>query len=587
MEILRIFDLLQYSKQKYQKEVAIAGKENGKWITYSSEEYCEQVNSISYGFLKLGIKPKDKIATITNNRPEWNFIDMAALQIGAIHVPIYPTISQSDYRYILNHAEVKLIFVAGEEMYRKISEILPEIPSIIEMYTFQTFKDIPSLSSLVELGRANSVAEQLDDLKRDVSPEDVATIIYTSGTTGFPKGVMLSHQNLISNFKAVSHIPPIGSEGKALSFLPTCHVYERMLNYMYHFLGISIYYAESLGTIGDNIREIKPDILTTVPRLLEKIYDKIYSKGKDLKGIKKSIFFWALGLATNFELYGKKSIWYYLKLKIADKLVLSKWREALGGNIKVIVSGGASLQPRLNRIFWAARIPILEGYGLTETSPVISVCTFEKNEVKFGSVGPILNGVKVKIANDGEILCKGPNVMIGYYKDQNATKDVIDDEGWFHTGDLGFIDNQNLLTITGRKKSLFKTSFGKYINPQIIEEKFKESYFIENIMVVGENQKFAAALIVPDFGHLKIWCQGKAIEWSDEKEMINKKEVKDRYKKEVTKYNAFFGQTEKITRFELLPNEWTVETKELTPTLKLKRRVIIEKYKDIIDRLFS
>ena len=587
MTVTRIFDLLERYEKMFPKEDALAGKEEGEWVKFSTKSYIDISNYISYGFLQLGVEKGDKIATITYNRPEWNFLDMGILQVGAIHVPIYPTISEADYKYILNHAEIKYVFVAGEDMFKKIKQMMPEVPTLKAIYTFKNLYGFNHLNELIRQGWQNPCHERLQAIKDSVQPEDLATIIYTSGTTGTPKGVMLSHANIISNAIATSSVPPIGFESKALSYLPLCHIYERMLNYMYQYVGVSVYYAENMGTIADNIREIHADILSTVPRLLEKIYDRIIKKGRKLTGIKKKIFFWAVDLGLNYEMYKANGWWYEFQLKIANILVFKKWREALGDNIRVIVSGGAALQPRLNRIFWAARIPVLEGYGLTETSPVVAVNTLGKDGVKFGTVGPVLTGVQVKIDVDGEILTKGPGLMQGYYKEEQLTKEVIDAEGWFHTGDLGRIEPEGQLRITGRKKELFKTSFGKYINPSQIEDKFKESPFIDSMIVLGENQKFAAALIVPDFTDLKAWCETKDIAYTTNSEMINLPRIKQRYKKEMDFYNTFFGETEQIKKWEIMETEWTSISGELTPTLKIKRSYIIDKYASNIKKLFS
>lgn len=587
MKITRIFDLLDRYIVNFQKDDVFAGKEEGEWMKYSTRSYVEISNYISYGFLALGVQKGDAIATITYNRPEWNFLDMGIAQVGAVHVPIYPTISESDYKYILNHAEIKYVFVAGEDLFRKIESIVSEVPSIKEIYTFKNLHGYKHLNELIRLGWQNPVPDKLNEIKKSIHTDDIFTMIYTSGTTGIPKGVMLSHSNIISNFIAVSGIPPIGFNSKALSYLPLCHIYERMLNYMYQYLGVSVYYAENIGTIADNIREIQADILTTVPRLLEKIYDRIIKKGRKLTGVKKKLFFWAVNLGLQYELDKKNGLWYEFKLKIANVLIFSKWREALGGKLRTVVSGGAALQPRLNRIFWAARIPILEGYGLTETSPVVAVSHFGNKGVKFGTVGPVLNGVEVKIDADGEILCKGPNLMKGYFKEPELTNEVIDEQGWFHTGDLGFIETDGQLKITGRKKELFKTSFGKYINPGQIEDKFKESSFIDTLIVVGENQKFAAALVVPDFNDLKSWCESKGIEYTTNSEMIQHPRIKKRYKKEMDYYNSFFGETEQIKKWELMEAEWTSYSGELTPTLKIKRTYIADKYKSIINSMFN
>lgn len=587
MEVTRLFDLLPYYKQNFKaKDDVLAGKENGKWIKYSIDQYIEAAANISYGLLKLGVKPGDKIATISNNRPEWNFVDMGILQIGAVHVPVYPTISESDYKYILTHSEVKYLFISGKEILRKIEAVLPEIPAILGVYTFKAVDDIKHLDELIELGKANPNPSKVDEIKASITPEHLATLIYTSGTTGFPKGVMLSHNNLISNVMGVKHIFPVDESCKGLSYLPLCHVYERMDNYTYHFLGLSIYYAENMGTIADNIREIKPEIFTTVPRLLEKVYDKIIAKGTQLSGVKKALFFWAVSVANHYELEGKS--WYYhARLRLANKIIFTKWREALGGNVRVVVSGGAALQPRLARIFTAAGIPVLEGYGLTETSPVIAVNTLEPGGRMIGTVGKPLSNVEVKIANDGEILTRGPHIMMGYYKDAAMTAEAIEPDGWFHTGDVGLLEPEGHLRITGRKKEIFKTSLGKYISPQLLENKFKESAFIDGIIILGENQKFAAALVVPDFNHLRSYCEHKNIAYSSDKEMIKDPVIIKRFKKEIDHFNKFFGSTEQIQSFALIDHEWSLETGELTANLKLKRSFILDTYKEEVERLFK
>ncbi|MCB9014202.1 MAG: long-chain fatty acid--CoA ligase [Lentimicrobiaceae bacterium] len=583
--VTRLFDLLpRYQENFKPKDDAIAGKENGKWVRYSIDKYRTAADSISYALLASGVKAGDRVATIMPSRPEWNFLDMGIMQAGAVHVPVYPTISESDYKHILNHAGVKFIFISGKDIYRKIEHIVPDIEGLIEVFAVKETEGVRTLSAFMEYGSQNANPQLLDSIKSTVKSDDLATLIYTSGTTGNPKGVMLSHANIISNFKGVSHIPPIGEEGRALSYLPLCHVYERMLNYMYQYLGISVYYAENMATIGDNLKEIQPDILTTVPRLLEKIYDKIIGTGRKLKGIKKVIFFWSVSVGLRFELNGKNGWYYETKLKIARKLVFNKWKVAVGGNMKVIVSGGAALQPRLARIFWAAGIPVLEGYGLTETSPVIAVNDFDENGLLFGTVGRVLKCVDARIAEDDEILCKGPGLMLGYYKEPELTAEAIDADGWFHTGDIGVIGELGHLKITGRKKEIFKTSLGKYISPELIENKFKESSFIDTLMVVGENQKFAAALIVPDFVYLRNWCAIKEIEYTTDAEMILLPRIKKRFQKELDKYNKFFGATEQVKRFVLIDHEWTIESGELTASLKLRRKFICQKY-DAVTRL--
>ena len=588
MEVTRIFDLLPYYKSKFRpKDDALAGKEDKKWVKYSIDQYIGAANNISYAFLKLGVQKGDKIATITQNRPEWNFLDMGILQIGAVHVPIYPTISESDYKFILSHAEVKYVFVAGKELLIKIEHVLSEIPSIKDVYTFKHINEAKHLNALIQLGKENPVPEKLIEINPTIKPDDIATLIYTSGTTGNPKGVILTHNNILSNVQALYHIFPVDDTSKSLSYLPVSHVYERTNLYVYQYLGVSIYYAENMGTIADNMKEISPEMLTTVPRLLEKVYDKIIAKGRKLKGVQKSIFFWAVDLGLRFELDGKNGWFYEQQLKIANKLVFSKWREALGNNLRVIVSGGAAIQPRLARIFTAAQIPVLEGYGLTETSPVIAVNTFENGGTIFGTVGKPLKDVSVKIAEDEEILCKGPNVMMGYFKDPELTKEAIDKDGWFHTGDLGRIEPEGHLKITGRKKALFKTAMGKYISPEHIENKFVESPFIDALLVVGENKKFAAALIVPDFEHIKSWCSLKGIECKDKVEMINHPDFVKRFKNEVNEINQNFGSYEQIKKYKIMEKEWSIETRELTANLKLRRKYIFEKYKDVIESLFN
>lgn len=513
------------------------------------------------------------------------FLDMGILQTGAIHVPIYPTISESDYKYILKHAEVSFVFVSGEDLLRKIEHILPDIPSLKGLYTFKHIDTVDHLNDLVELGKENQAPEELEKIKSSIKNDDIATLIYTSGTTGHPKGVMLTHNNILSQIFALYHIFPIDETCKCLSYLPVSHVYERTNIYLYQYLGVSIYYAESMGTIADNIKEVQPEIFTTVPRLLEKVYDKIIAKGLKLKGFSDPSF-WANNLGLKYDEKGK-SIFYKIQLNIANKLVFKKWREALGNNIRVIVSGGAALQPRLARVYTAGGIEVLEGYGLTETSPVIAVNTFEKGGRVFGTVGKPIKNVEVKIASDGEILAKGPNVMQGYFKEPEMTKEAIDAEGWFHTGDLGKIEPEGHLRITGRKKALFKTAMGKYISPEHIENKFVESPFIDAVLVIGENQKFAAALIVPDFVHLKSWCHIKGIKYTSNAEMVKNPEIRKRYQKEVADFNKDLGSYEQIKKFELMQDEWTIQSGELTANLKLRRNYICHKYESVINKIFD
>ncbi|MBE0649822.1 MAG: long-chain fatty acid--CoA ligase [Bacteroidales bacterium] len=586
MRVRRLFDLLDHYEQSYKpKDDVLAGKVNGEWVKYDLKTVREMVNNISYGLLALGVRKGDKIGTISPNRPEWNIIDMAILQIGAVHVPIYPTISETDYRYILEHSEVLYVFISGWDLYRKIKHIVPDIPNIKGIYTFKHFDDVPHLEELIEFGKSKTDELLLEESRATVYPEDVASIIYTSGTTGKPKGVMLSHKNIMSNVLNLYHIFPVDENCKVVSYLPLCHVFERTNIYILLYLGVSIYYAENMGTIAANIQEVKPHVLTTVPRLLEKVYDKIMAKGRDLSPVAKTLFFNAVSLGNKFE-YDIKNPIFLAQRKIYDKLIYSKWREALGGNMRAVVSGGAALQPRLARVFNAAGIPVVEGYGMTETAPVISCNTFEKGNRKIGTVGPPVKNVQIKISETGEILVKGDNVMVGYFKEPEMTKVTVVD-GWMHTGDVGIVDEDGMLKITGRVKEIFKTSMGKYISPALIENKFKESAFIDQIMVVGENQKFAAALVVPDFEYLQGWCKQKSCPFTGNKDIISHAEIINRFKEEINHYNKFFGDTEKIKKFELLDHEWTIESGEITANLKLKREFISQKYSDQISKMFS
>lgn len=585
MKITRNFDLLDNLLANHVKTIAIAGKRTGMWKEYSTQEYADAVNSISYGLLQIGIGKEDKVAIISFNRPEWNFADFGASQLGAVTVPMYPTIGEADYKHILNDAEVKVIFVENEEIYAKVAAIRNQVPSLQKVYSFDHIPGLPMWTELCELGKQHPNPEKVNALKESVQPDDLMTLIYTSGTTGTPKGVMLSHNNILSNVRGAQKVCPVNHTHKILSFLPLCHIFERMICYLYHYVGAAIYYAESMDTIGDNLKEVKPFAFSTVPRLLEKVYDKIIAKGHDLTGIKKKLFFWAVDLGLKFELGNKNGWWYHQQLKIADKLIFSKWREALGGQVGVIVSGAAALQPRLARIFTAAGINVLEGYGLTETSPVITVNRMEHENRMFGSVGLPIEDVEVKIAEDGEILCKGPNVMKGYYKLPEATQESIDENGWFHTGDIGVMEGK-FLRITDRKKEVFKTSGGKYIAPQPMENKFKESPFIEQIMVVGENEKHAAALIIPAWDYLKQWSDKNGINWQNRDEAVVNPQILHAYQEEINHYNKGFGDWETIKKFELIPGEWSIEGGEMTPTLKLKRKPILAKYSALVERIY-
>ncbi|HLG35503.1 MAG TPA: long-chain fatty acid--CoA ligase [Bacteroidia bacterium] len=585
--ITRLFDIVEHQLSNHPKEIAIATKVNGQWVPCSSASLKEQVDEVSCGLFSLGINKDDKVAIIAYNRTEWNIVDFGVQQTGAVLVPVYPTISASEFQFILKDSESKIVFVSDKDLFDKISSIKNQLPVLKTIFAFDNINGAPHWSEVRDTGRKNFDASKLKSSKDSVKTQDLATILYTSGTTGNPKGVMLTHSNLISNLIAVEHLPPVDSQHKALSFLPLCHVYERILTYLYMYLGVSIYYAESIEKIGDNIREVKPHVFSCVPRLLEKVYDKIIAKGREQKGIKRALFFWANDLGLRYEINRANGWWYELQLSIANKLIFSKWREALGGNTKVMISGGAALQPRLARVFWAAKIPVLEGYGLTETSPIIAVNNFEQDGLCFGTVGTVIKNVEVKIAEDGEILCKGPNVMKGYFKRPDLTEQVIDKEGWFHTGDIGEFVQNRFLKITDRKKEIFKTSGGKYIAPQMIENKLKESPFIEQAMVIGENQKFAAALIVPAFAHIKNWCVSKNIAFTTNGEMIKNPEIVNRISEEITMLNESLGKTEQIKKFELLPKEWTLESGELTATQKLKRKILMANNNTLVNKIYS
>jgi len=589
MEVRRTFDIVDQLFEKYNKDIALSVKRNGQWENFSTNEYKEFVDNFSYGLLAMGFEKGTKIATVSNNRPEWNFIDMGMGQIGCVHVPIYPTIGPDEYRHILKHSDARIMIVSSEELYQKVKPIADEIDTIENVYTFDQVEGAPNWSEIVELGKQNKekFKEKLKEVKASVDENDLFSIIYTSGTTGVPKGVMLSHKNFISNVHGTKDKLPLTSEERVLSFLPLCHVFERMVNYLFQFNGCPIYYAESIDTIGENLKEVKPHGFAAVPRVIEKLYDKIIMKGKELSGVKKSLFFWAVDLGLKYELNNANGAIYNMKLKIADKLIFSKWREALGGNVKALISGGAALQPRLARIFHAAGIPVQEGYGLTETSPVIAVNQTKYPYIKFGTVGPVLENVEVKIAEDGEILMRGPSLMLGYYKDPEKTKEVIDEEGWFHTGDIGLLMEHNILKITDRKKEMFKLSTGKYVAPQAVENIFKESNFIEQIMVVGAGEKYAAAIICPSFEYLHDWCSIHKIKFRDNKDLIQNPKVIARFQQEVDKLNKRLGRHEQLKKFELTCQEWLPETGELSPTLKVKRRFLKEKYKIKLDRMYG
>lgn len=585
MDLTRIIDILPYIRDKYHRNDVLNAKIGGKWQSWSIDDICDLSDNISYGLMNLGIGPDDKVAIISPNRPEWILADFGIAQIGAVSVPVYPTMGSADTEFILNDAGVKIILLADAELKDKIDSIRANVPSLTHVFTFNEIQNADHISKLIKLGKDNPQNEQLKDYKASVKPDDLLTLIYTSGTTGTPKGVMLSHSNLISNVTAAQAVCPVTFEHKVLSFLPLSHIFERMLTYLYLYVGAGVYYAESLETIGENLKEVKPFAFSTVPRLLEKVYDKIVAKGEELKGIKRALFFWALALGHKYELDGKNGPWYEFQLKIANKLIFSKWREALGGNVGVIVSGAAALQPRLARVFTAAQINVLEGYGLTETSPVITVNRLDKGMRGFGSVGPAIKDVQVRIAEDGEVLCKGPNVMKGYYNRPDATAEVLKD-GWLYTGDIGKFE-KGLLYITDRKKEIFKTSGGKYIAPQMMENKFKESSFIEQVMVIGENKKHPSALVVPAFAALIVKLDQEGILEKDPSKLINLPRTIEIIQAEFDQLNAGFSNYEKVKKFALLPLEWSVAGGELTPKLSLKRRVILEKYSTEIEKIYQ
>ena len=589
MEITRLFDLLEQGKSIYGNRPALACKQNGKWIEYTITDYIENANYVSFGLLAMGLTKGDKVATISNNRPEWNFVDMGVSQAGMVHVPIYPTISNEEYAHILDHSESKMVFVSDKQLYESIKPIAGKIPAILGVYIFNDVEGIPTWMEVVTKGKQNAegMASKLSVIKPNVQPDDLVSIIYTSGTTGLSKGVMLSHRNFLSNVEASSQLFPLGPGDVSLSFLPLSHVYERMVSYYYQFKGISIYYAESMGTIADNLRELSPTVFVAVPRVIEKTYDKIIAKGKDLTGIKKQLFFWAVNLGYRYKEQGN-GFFYNLQLKVARRLIFSKWKAALGGKVKFIISGGAALQPRLARVFFAAGVPIYEGYGLTETSPVIAANQpVDPDCIMFGSVGPVIKNIEVKIDDDGEILMKGPSQMLGYYKSPEQTAEAIDADGWFHTGDIGKFEQGKFLVITDRKKEMFKLSNGKYIAPQVIENKLKESFFVEQAMVVGENEKFVSAIISPNFSFVHDWCSRHKIHYENNIELIKIPEVIARFQKEINTLNNQLGSHEKIKRIRLVSEQWTPQTGELSPTLKLRRRVIYDRYESILEEIYG
>ncbi|MCJ0741424.1 AMP-dependent synthetase/ligase [Pedobacter montanisoli] len=578
--ITRVFDLIKHNLENFPKDEFISGKINGGWNKYSTQSFAETTDLLSKGLAVNGIKKGSRVALMSANRPEWNICDYAIMQLGAYQIPLYPTLAEHDIKFIIENAQIEIVFVGDETLYRKMQNVCATVEHSVKIYTLNEVEGAVNWNELIAQGKEADHID-LEMYREQVNAEDVLTIIYTSGTTGTPKGVMLTHDNLVQNFKNSAILLPPDIK-KTLSFLPLSHIFERMISYLYAYLGLSIYYAESMDTIVADIQSVKPNGFSTVPRLLEKVYDKIMEKGKELTGIKRAIFFWSVALAERYDV--TNTWWYNVKLAIARKLVFKKWQEALGGEIKVIISGGAALNPRLARIFWAAGLPVFEGYGLTETSPVICVNNFDA--IMFGTVGRPIKGVEVKIAEDGEILTRGHNVMKGYYNREDLTAESIDQEGWFHTGDIGeLIDGY--LKITDRKKEIFKTAGGKYVAPQMLENKIKETPLIEQVMVLGENRKFPSALIVPNFEALKNWCAVKGISYTTHQEMLKNEQVLDKFNRLIEVANKDFGRWEQVKRFALLDKEWSIDGGELTPKLSLKRKVILEKNKDIIEKIYK
>ena len=590
----RIFDFLYHALEHFPKPDMFAGKEAGIWKKFSTREIAETVNKLSAGLLELGlsgnnmeVEQQDKVAIISRNRPEWLMLDLACQQIGVALCPIYPTTNIHEIEFIFNESEIKHVFISGQEILEKVNQVKPNVPSLKSIYSFDELAQVEHWQVLLKKIFPETM-EKLETWKRKISANHCATIIYTSGTTGTPKGVMLSHRNLVSNVLNSKKSFPFEDNinGRALSFLPLNHIFERMVSYIYIYSGNSIYYAESLDKIGDNLKEVQPTLFTTVPRLLEKVYERIMQKAAALSGIKKKLFFWAVSLGEKYDNFSSPGLWYNLQLAIANKIIFSKWREGLGNKVETIITGGAACQIKLLRIFNAARIPIYEGYGPTENSPVISVNSKRKGGMKIGTVGIPILGQELKLEPDGEICVKGPSVMMGYYKHPDLTAEVLID-GWLHTGDIGQMEDQKFLRITDRKKELFKTSGGKYVAPQAIENKLKESPFIEQIMVLGADQKFVGALIVPSILHLKEWMKQKNIPFTTNTDAINQPQVLQLYKDIIESFNEFFNHVEQIKKFELLPEEWGIDTGEMTPKLSLKRKVIMEKFRQSIEHIYA
>ncbi len=587
MKVERTFDILDQYRARPVKDDALCCKQCGAWLKYSSRDYIDYSCNFSYGLLELGINRGDKVVTITNNRPEWNFADMGIAMIGAVHVPVFSSLGTADYQYIISHSDARLILVSDRKIFKLISNAMPDAEKRVPVFSFDEIEGVKNWKTIIETGKlsASKHCKTVETIMKSIGPDDFASLIYTSGTTGKAKGVMLTHRNMVSNFLAAASVFKLKPEDKFLSILPLCHVGGRLGNYQTQYGGAGIYYAESMGSIAANMAEIKPDGFDAVPRILEKFYDAIVAKGNKLEGIKKKLFFWAVELGQRYNPFGENGIIYETKLKIADKLIFSKWRQALGNNVRIVGCGGASLQARLERVFWAAGIKIINMYGLTETSPIITINRTEKGNVRLGSVGKVIEGVEVKIAADGEILCRGPNVTPGYYKDPELTSQAFDSAGWFYTGDVGHFED-GFLMVTDRKKEIFKLSNGKFIAPQLIENIFKESPIIDQIMVIGEHEKFASALISPDFKYFDDWKKANAVSFENYEELIRQPAVLSFFSNEIEKLNKRLSPPERLNRFRLVQHEWSPATGELSPTLKLRRQYIQDKYRDVIDQIY-
>jgi len=586
----RNFDLLERFVNEFPNHNAFAEKVEGEWQFYTAEQYNEIAHHFALGLLEMGFKKGDKIVTVTNNRPQWNFVDMGMAMAGVVHVPAYTSMNAEEYSYVLEHSDAKMVIVSDKKLHKLILPVSEKIEAVKNFYTFDEIEGAAHWTEVTKLGKkaSSDARNKLDSIKQEVVPGDLLTIIYTSGTTGRSKGVMLSHNNLVQNFLQASAVFNLNNEDRYLAIIPVCHVGGRLGNYQTQYAGACIYYAESMATIAANLKEIQATGFDAVPRILEKIFDNVVAKGRGLTGMKKRMFFWAVELGLKYNPHGENGWFYEQKHKIADKVIFSKWREALGGCAKLVGCGGASLQPRLERVFWASGLKILNMYGLTETSPIITINHTEKDACKLGTVGTVINGVELKIADDGEVLCKGHCVMLGYYKDEAQTKAVFDEEGWFHTGDVGHLEDGKFLVITDRKKEIFKLSSGKYVAPQLIENRLKESAFIDQVMVVGESQKFASALLVPDFKYLKEWrASQKLPNVKDHQELITQPEVTNALHDEIKKINKGLQEWERINRTRLVSDEWSPATGELSASLKLKRKVLSEKYNEVLDSIYQ